>query len=1590
MRRTLSTSVVSLVAGAAVMGLGASAGGQCVWLNSPLPFSGTNPGFEGPTGLVTETPGGSSGAVGPNHVVTVEGSMVWMRRRTGFLIDVNPIQPPPPPPAPPAVDVNETLEAFFTSRANPALGLALSKVYGVSVRYDRVAQRWIVAGVGIDWNAPAANDYKVLLAVSDGDDPTGTWSVHAADADATNTRYPEHVTFGFNDQWIAIAANLYQTGAPYAFARNGMWVYQKSHTYSWVQPQTAVMDVGAMPGFGVRNGYESYAMRPAVSEDSSGSGALYIVDLYWAANGNGVPIYRLSKLEGPVDAPVWSCVPGSAYNATTGPEEIGWFNSGQVFSLAVPLAEQPGPTQLIATTPIRGTATVQDAVVRNGMLWFTNTGGMPAGGGGVSPDRSVVVWNRVSLGGIVPAAPDESGMVDGGMGVWHFAPSIAVNCRGDMAVGFTRSGVTEFASSAWAVRGAIDAPGTMRAVEVAKAGVSVYEEPGYLTPSAAVAPWGGWSSACVDTMDDQSFWTVAEYAEMTVSYGPPHNADGGLRKLWMEPVIAPVCVAPVVLSHPVAQSKCPGQSASFSVENSGSPAATYRWQRNGVNMSNGGGGGRYSGADTATVTIANVNSTDHNTSYRCVIENACGTVLTNGVGLTVYADVPGAPGNLTGSTGFCEVRLDWNAPGALFYNYTVYRSTTNNSASAVQIGSSLSNSHYNDVPPQPGVTYYYWVKASVVNTPCGEGAFSAGVLGSRVGLPPPPAGMTASDGTTCPGVQVSWLAVSGALEYQIFRNTQDAFPTGPAHALVPAGTTTYTDSSAVNNVTYYYWMKTRSQCGVSETVIGPDTGFKSPPPAPASITASNGTSCAGVTITWAGSAGATLYQVYRGTSGSFASAQEIGGGSAANYTDTSATPGVTYFYWVKAANDCGSSAAAAGPDQGWRTASPGATGLSATVINSCTRIRVAWTPAAGATAHALFRATANNFAAATQIATPAASPYTDTAVTAGQTYYYWIKETTSCGQSAEGSPVSVLLPAPVSIAVQPIGVDGLANRDITLSCWATGSPTLAYQWYRDQGGLGGTDPVSGSGFSGFNTATLTILNLGSTDEGEYFCRVTNGCNSVDTEHVLVTRSNNCDPPEIDTDTQGGTFCEGQSFTFLVDFGAFGGSQIGTGPHTYVWKKNGVVIPGAPNLWAYYIPSLSAADSGAYSVTVSNECGTYSAQQGTLVVRSPVVITTHPVGGAFCAGGSTTLTVAATGTPPLTYQWRQNGTPLGGETSSTLVIPSFGIFPNIDCVVTNACGSVTSNPAVFTEIATLVITGANDFTVPNPCPGTSTSITINHSGDGPFTYQWRKDGGPIPGATANPLVISSVTPADAGSYDCIVSNPCRSATTGARTLFVQAMPTITSHPESVSACSGPVQFWTTGTGNIQWRKDGVPIPGATGIPFNVWVSSAADAGVYDCVRSTNCGAVYSNPATLTVHPFAPEITTQPAGGTFAAGSDVSLTVAGVNTSQFRWYRNGVLIPGAQSATYTIPSATPAASGSYTCYVYGGCGGLTISSAAVVTVTSGADFNGSGTTTVQDLFDFLGAYFARDPRADVNGSGTWTVQDIFDYLGAYFRG
>jgi len=80
------------------------------------------------------------------------------------------------------------------------------------------------------------------------------------------------------------------------------------------------------------------------------------------------------------------------------------------------------------------------------------------------------------------------------------------------------------------------------------------------------------------------------------------------------------------------------------------------------------------------------------------------------------------------------------------------------------------------------------------------------------------------------------------------------------------------------------------------------------------------------------------------------------------------------------------------------------------------------------------------------------------------------------------------------------------------------------------------------------------------------------------------------------------------------------------------------------------------------------------------------ITTHPESVAATVGASATFTTAASGTAPLTYQWKKNGNSISGATSSSYTTPAAALADSgtsFTVVVSNSAGSATSNPAILT-------------------------------------------------------------------------------------------------------------------------------------------------------------------------------------------------------------------------------------------------------------------------------------------------------------------
>ncbi|CAM2070735.1 Immunoglobulin domain-containing protein [Sulfidibacter corallicola] len=425
---------------------------------------------------------------------------------------------------------------------------------------------------------------------------------------------------------------------------------------------------------------------------------------------------------------------------------------------------------------------------------------------------------------------------------------------------------------------------------------------------------------------------------------------------------------------------------------------------------------------------------------------------------------------------------------------------------------------------------------------------------------------------------------------------------------------------------------------------------------------------------------------------------------------------------------------------------------------------------------------------------------------------------------------------------------------------------------------------------------------------------------------IVLLSSACSAPAISSQPSSQAACSGDNVTFSV---TATGDSLG-----YQWRKNGVDIGGATSS-SYMLSSVSGSDAATYTCVITNACDSVTSNGAVLSLNTDTSVDTNPSNQNVCSGDNASFTVTASGTS-LTYQWRKGGVDIGGATSATYSITGVdaGDAGSYDCVVTGACGSQTSTAATLSLIADTAITNQPSGTT--VCPGDDPTLMVVATGSN-VTYQWRKGGVNIGGATSASYAIVDAEAGDAGSYDVVVAGDCGSVTSNAVNLVVDEAPAINSQPQAVTVCPGDnTSFSVTATGTgltYQWRLGGVDIGGATSATYSITGADAGDVGSYDCVITGTCGSVTSNAVNLNLNE-ATAISAHPGSGSVCEGANTTLTITATGTSlSYQWRLNGINIGGANAASYSIVGAGSGDAGTYDCVVTGACSSLISNGASI---------------------------------------------------------
>ncbi|MBI5775036.1 MAG: immunoglobulin domain-containing protein [Verrucomicrobia bacterium] len=222
-------------------------------------------------------------------------------------------------------------------------------------------------------------------------------------------------------------------------------------------------------------------------------------------------------------------------------------------------------------------------------------------------------------------------------------------------------------------------------------------------------------------------------------------------------------------------------------------------------------------------------------------------------------------------------------------------------------------------------------------------------------------------------------------------------------------------------------------------------------------------------------------------------------------------------------------------------------------------------------------------------------------------------------------------------------------------------------------------------------------------------------------------------------------------------------------------------------------------------------------------------------------------------------------------------------------------------------------------------GSSLTLSVGVYTTSSETYQWRKNGTNIPGATSATLALSSLQTTDSGAYSVVVSNASTNMTSTAGVLTVLTVPLVLSQEGSATVSVGAtntLKATVVGAGAIgyQWQRNGVNISGATNVTLTLANTSLADAGIYVLVATNAYGAAESQPLALSVtyQPGRPDPTFafgtgfNQAVNAMATQPDGKLLVSGYFTSY-----NGTTVPyfvrlntdGTLDGSFNVTSAAP---------------------------------------------------------------------------------
>jgi GH18 family chitinase/fibronectin type 3 domain-containing protein/sugar lactone lactonase YvrE len=601
------------------------------------------------------------------------------------------------------------------------------------------------------------------------------------------------------------------------------------------------------------------------------------------------------------------------------------------------------------------------------------------------------------------------------------------------------------------------------------------------------------------------------------------------------------------------------------------------------------------------------------------------------------------PTGLAATAGPGQVLLTWNAVANAASYEVWYKTESSSSFPYKELGFSPTPT-FDYTANFNGTTTYYFAVSAVLGTYVT--ADSAQVSAKpEIPIPARPGTPVAVAGAN--QVTVSWLAVSGATGYYVLRSTTSGTGYVKLTTASPITTTSYTDTTAVDGIKYYYVVEAYNSSGASGN--SPQASATPSIPAPAGLNATVNTNV--VTLSWNAVAGVTGYEVLRGTVSGGPYATEVGTVSAPTTTlnDTTAIPGTPYYYVVEAyyfvagqnvpATFSPNSNQVEVTVTATKLASP--TGLQAFLGQGGLSVNLTWNKEAGVVSYNILRSTTNGGPYSLET-TSFYAGYLGDPVSPGTTYYYVVQAVNSAGTSGYSNQATIAIPK-ATIPATPIFTIGVQNGVIMVEQLDAVYGATSYAFCRSTSATGTYKQL----YSGPNL----IYNDTTAVPGTTYYYEMTASNSAGTSPISAPQS------AIVPLTPTGLKATAGNAQVVVTWTAVAGAsgynvERGTTSGTYDWfvgspTTNTVTDTTVVNgTTYYYIVQTIGADGFS--------TGTYSAPVSATPVSSNVSVPTGLTATTVNAAGAVTLNWTASAGSTAAYSYLvYGGNSAGGESTTAL-------------------------------------------------------------------------------------------------------------------------------------------------------------------------------------------------------------------------------------------------------------------------------------------------------------------------------------------------